>query len=229
MLATLLEAARPGQRRPDRGEAASLVAHGLALRVGLDADGLLGGLLAAAASPALASAAVASLVVLCLGELGLGKLGPVPPGAGVVGAHFGPFLTIGPFAYLATVVLLVATAAASASGPSPSWELTRAAFYQGSTAVLAAWAPAAGVAAVTVAAACATLHPHRLAATLVVWSVPWLIVSIAHAPRQSTEVVSAALLAALVVALAAASIERAAHPRLSSLDQHAGALRNRPR
>lgn len=94
IVATLLDAAAPSQRRPGAREAVALVVHGLAERLDLGDTGAVGQWAGAAASPGLWSAAMLSLAALVFGEaLHLRQAGP----------RLWPFLTIGPVAYLAWI------------------------------------------------------------------------------------------------------------------------------
>jgi len=284
MITTLLEAAAPGQRLPAVGEALSLLGHGLAIRLDLGERGAVGALASAVATPMLTSAAVLSLAAVVFGELLGGLSSPAPA------AHLGPFLTLGPFAYLAWVLAAVAdvasrsrwqrpaVAAATAvtvltvplgdlvgpgrppmfvlaalvilGAPSlvrPAWTRTcrpplRTAaaaatatgllltatgapealgaktalafwstiagpgFYQGWMGVLAAWTPAVVLTVSLIAAALSVAHRKALAGMLLVCSVPWLAVSVAHAPRQSTQMLALALLSIVAAGVSAAGV-----------------------
>lgn len=107
ILSTLLDAARPAQRRPSAGEAVGLVVHGAATRVGVGPDGSLAGVLGAGASPMLVAGGVLASVALVLG--GAAQGGPGVRGPGLVEGAAGPVAPVLYGVWVLAVVLDVAT------------------------------------------------------------------------------------------------------------------------
>lgn len=105
----------------------------------------------------------------------------------------------------ATLALLAATGAVALTQPSHyPLALAGSGFYQVWLGqVLAAWAPVIVLATVAAVAALAVARRSTLAATLAAWALPWLILSVGHAPRPATRIVSLALFGLLMAAAAA--------------------------
>jgi len=105
-------------------------------------------------------------------------------------------------AVAATVAILTATGVAAGLTQPYQWPLNIAqvGFYQIWLTVLAAWAPVAVAGALAAAAVLSVAKQRSLAVALAVATLPWLVISIGHAPRHSTELVSAAVLGLIVAA-----------------------------
>ncbi len=115
------------------------------------------------------------------------------------------------------------TLSGSAAFP-PSSGYARVAFYQAGLATLAAWIPLLAVIAFVGAAAVAVVARRRrapAAGALVALMAPWLVISVAHAPRFSTSQLAAGLLTVAVAAVAGVGVQdqhrRATHPSRSSI------------
>jgi len=116
----------------------------------------------------------------------------------------------------ATVAVLAATGAVALTQPSHyPLALAGYGFYQVWLGqVLAAWTPVIVLATAAAVVALAVTHRSTLAATLGAWTLPWLVLSVGHAPRPTTRIVSLALfglLMAAVAAIAAGSQRRLGH------------------
>lgn len=105
----------------------------------------------------------------------------------------------------ATLALLAATGAIALTQPSHyPLALAGYGFYQVWLGqVLAAWTPVVMLATATAVVALAVTHRSTLAATLGAWTLPWLVLSVGHAPRPTTRIVSLVLFSLLMAAAAA--------------------------
>lgn len=105
---------------------------------------------------------------------------------------------------VATVLLLTGAGISAALGQPHGWPfgVEGFGFYQVWLGVVAAWAPVIALATAAAAGVLARARRSEAAATLVLWLVPWLVLSVGHAARQSTALVSLALFGALAAALA---------------------------
>ncbi len=116
----------------------------------------------------------------------------------------------------ATLALLAATGAVALTQSSQySGVLAGYGFYQVWLGrVLAAWTPGIMLATAAAVVALAVTHRPTLAATLGAWTLPWLVLSVGHAPRPITRIVSLVLfglLMASAAAIAAGSQRRLGH------------------
>jgi len=116
-------------------------------------------------------------------------------------------------AALATMVVLVAgavipTLAGSAAFP-PAIGYARVTFYQVGFATLAAWIPLLAAIAFGAAAVAVVARRRRApaAGALVALMAPWLVISVAHAPRFSTSQLAAGLLTVAVAAVAGVGVQ----------------------
>lgn len=98
ILATLLDAADNEEGRARRAEVASVVAHGMRMRLGLAPDQLFGRIAQLAALPSLVMAGGYAALLLAFGEV-LPVVTRSP-----IALRFGPFWTIGPVVYVTWIL-----------------------------------------------------------------------------------------------------------------------------